>query len=222
MKNNIYKFIFLLYKNIIYTLILYMSIYLYLRVSTELQNIENNKGELLLKVNQLGLNSQNIKWVEETVSGMKHYKSRELGKIDFKKDDVLITTEISRIGRTMLQIFGFISEMIQKGVKIYFTKTKIEIDGSIQSQALIFAYSLCSQIERELISTRTKDALKKKKEDGTVLGRPKNKMVLDNKTEEIKKLVDMGVKINNIAEKYNMSRVTISKLIKKNNMKEKK
>lgn len=206
-------------KDKLYTLLLYMTIYLYLRVSTEQQNIENNKGELLLKVNQLGLNSQDIKWVEETVSGMKHYKSRELGKIDFKKDDILITTEISRIGRTMLQIFGFISDMVQKGVKIYFTKTKIEIDGSIQSQALIFAYSLCSQIERELISTRTKDALKKKKTDGIVLGRPKNKMVLDDKTEEIKKLIEGGVKINYIAEKYKMSRCTISKLIKKNGLK---
>jgi len=197
------------------------KIYGYLRVSTNKQELEGNKGEILLKVNELKLNSQNIEWIEETVSGMKNYKTRELGKIDFKEGDVFITSEISRIGRTIVQIMSFISELLQKKVKVYFTKSKFEIDNSISSQAMIFAFSLTAQIERELISQRTKDALAKKKKDGQILGRPKNKMILDNKAEEIKKLLDDGVKINKIAEKYNMSRSTISKLIKKNGFKEK-
>lgn len=198
------------------------KIYGYLRVSTNKQELEGNKGEILLKVNELKLNSQNIEWIEETVSGMKNYKTRELGKIDFKEGDVFITSEMSRIGRTISQIMSFISELLQKKVKVYFTKSKFEIDNSISSQAMIFAFSLTAQIERELISQRTKDALAKKKKDGQILGRPKNKMVLDNKAEEIKKLLDDGVKIKKIAEKYDMSRATISKLIKKNNFKEKK
>lgn len=110
----------------------------------------------------------------------------------------------------------FISELLQKKVKVYFTKSKFEIDNSISSQAMIFAFSLTVQIERELISQRTKDALVKKKKDGQILGRPKNKMV----PIEIKKLLVEGVNINKIAEKYDMARATISKLIKKNNFKE--
>jgi DNA invertase Pin-like site-specific DNA recombinase len=195
------------------------KIYCYLRVSTDKQEIEGNKGEILLKVNNLGLNSQNIVWIEETISGMKNWKGRELGKVEFKKDDVFITSEPSRVGRTMIQIMGFISELMQKGVKIHFTKSKFEIDNTITSQVMVFAYSLCSQLERELIATRTKDSLAKKKKDGMILGRPKNKMILDNKSEEIKKMLDDGVKIKKIAEKYDMSRATISKLIKKNGYK---
>jgi putative DNA-invertase from lambdoid prophage Rac len=191
------------------------KIYCYLRVSTEKQDLEGNKGEILLKVNQLQLNSQNIVWIEETISGMKNWKTRELGKIEFKKGDIFITSELSRVGRTMIQIMGFISAMMEKEVKLYFTKSKFEIDNSINSQVLVFAYSLCSQIERELISTRTKDALNNKKKNGDILGRPKNKMILDNKADEIKKALDDGVKIKSIAKKYNASTTTISKLIKK-------
>ncbi len=193
------------------------KIYCYLRVSTVKQDLEGNKGQILLKVNELKLNSQNIIQIEETISGMKNWKSRELGKIDFKKDDIFITSELSRVGRTMIQIMGFISSMMEKGVKLYFTKSKFNIDNSINSQVLVFAYSLCSQIERELISTRTKDALAKKKKDGVIVGRPSNKMILDNNVDEIKKQIDDGVKLKVIAKKYNSSQTTITKLIKNTN-----
>ena len=184
-----------------------------MRVSTEKQDIEGNKGELLLKVNELKLNSQNIIWIKGTISGMKNWKSRELGKINFKEGDIFITSELSRVGRTMIQIMGFISYMMEKGVKLYFTKSKFNIDNSINSQVLAFAYSLCSQIERELISTRTKDSLQKRKKEGAILGRPSNKMILDSKVEEIKKQIEDGVKLKVIAKKYN-SQTTITKLIK--------
>ena len=185
------------------------KIYCYLRVSTEKQELEGNKGQILLKVSELKLNSQNIVWIEETISGMKNWKSRELGKIDFKKDDVFITSELSRVGRSMIQIMGFISILMEKGVKLYFTKSKFNIDNSINSQVLVFAYSLCSQIERELISTRTKDALAKKKKDGVIIGRPNGKMILDDKIDEIKKSIGDGVKLKVIAKKYNSSQTTI-------------
>lgn len=197
------------------------QIYCYLRVSTGKQDLQSNKAELLLKVNELNLNSQNITWVEETISGMKNWKGRELGKIQFKKGDIFIATEPSRVGRTMIQIMGFISDLLQNEVKIYFTKSKFDVDNSIKSQTMIFAYSICSQMERELISTRTKDALNAKKKQGVILGRPKDKMLLDCKADEIKKLLDDGVKILYIAKKYDSSRVTISKLIKKNGWKKK-
>ena len=195
------------------------KIYCYLRVSTDKQDLEGNKGQILLKVNELQLDSRNIVWIEETISGMKNWKSRELGKINFKEGDIFITSELSRVGRTMIQIMGFISSMMEKGVKLYFTKSKFNIDNSINSQVLVFAYSLCSQIERELISTRTKDALAKKKKDGVIIGRPQGKMILDTKIDEIKKQIDDGVKLKVIAKKYNSSQTTITKLIKKHKLK---
>lgn len=74
---------------------------------------------------------RNIVWIEETISGMKKWKSRESGKIDFNKGDIFITSELSRVGKTMIQIMGFIYSIMEKGVKLYFTKSKFNIDNSI-------------------------------------------------------------------------------------------
>lgn len=192
------------------------KIYGYLRVSTEKQNLQNNKSEILLLIDEKKIKG-NIIWIEETVSGMKNYKNRELGKIQFKKDDIFITSELSRIGRTMMMIMSFISELSKIGVKMFFTKQDFQIDESIGSQVLVFAYSLCSQIERQLISQRTKNALKDKKDKGQILGRIAGKMILDDKYQEIEKLHNDGLKIKAIAKKYNCSPLTITKLLKKHN-----
>jgi len=190
-------------------------IYLYLRVSTEKQNLESNKGELLLKVHELNLNYK-VVIIEETASGMKHFTSRELGKIEFKKGDYFITTELSRIGRTINQIMAFVAKLNETGVKMYFTKSKFNIDNSLNSQVLLFAYSLCSQIERELISQRTKDALQNKKRNGDILGRPAGNMILDKHKTEILKMVGDGVKKKSIAEKFHCNANTVTKFLKKN------
>lgn len=95
-----------------YNILITSKIYCYLRVSTDKQKIGGNTGEFLLKVNNLGLNSQNIVWIEETISGMKNWKSRELGKVEFKKNDVFATSEPSRVSRTVIKIMGFISELM--------------------------------------------------------------------------------------------------------------
>ena len=167
-----------------------------------------------MKATELKLDLSNIVYVQETKSGMKNYKSRELGKIDFQKGDTLICSEISRIGRTIVQIMSFLGELSQKGVAVYFTKTKFEVNDSIQSQTMIFASSICAQIEREMISVRTKDSLNKKKTEGVVLGRPKNKFVLDSKWNEIKKLLDEGMKKKVIAKKFDVCPNTLTNLIK--------
>lgn len=198
-------------------------VYGYLRVSTGIQDLQGNKEEIILKLHDAKINSQNMIWIEETVSGTKHWNKRKLGNVidKLKKNDVFITSELSRIGRTMTHINEFISILLKKEVKIIFTKTNFIVDDSVQSQTMIFALSMASQLERDMISTRTKDALARKKKEGVIMGRPKNKMKLDIYLDEIKKLINEGVKQTHIAKKYNTSTVTMSKFIKKNNLKNK-
>ena len=195
-----------------------VKVYGYLRISTDRQNIDTNKSEILLYLNKNGL-PQLDEWIEETVSGTKHFEKRKLGKYlipKLKKDDIIIMSEISRIGRTISQIMEFCALLAKKKVKMYCTKTDFKVDDSIQSQMLIFAYSLSAQIERELISARTKTALKRLKDKGVKLGRPKGKgkLKLDKHIDEIKNLIDMGVRYNVIARKFSVTPKTLSYFIK--------
>ncbi len=194
------------------------KVYGYLRISTEKQCIENCKKEILLKANDLKLG--NVEWVEETVSGTKHFKKRKLGELINKcnEGDVIITSELSRIGRKIKDIMEFTALISSKKVNLYMTKTDFKIDDSIQSQVLIFAYSLSSQIERELIASRTKTALARAKERGVTLGRKKGtkgKLKLYKHIEEIKELLKLGVKKKIIAKKYNVTNNTVSNFIKR-------
>lgn len=196
------------------------KIYGYLRVSTEKQSLDNNKAEILLKANSLGINTCVI-WIEEKISGTKHWRQRELGKlIDtiIKPKDIIITSEISRIGRSTLQILEFASVCIEKDISVYVTKGDFKFSNSRESQILIFAYSLVSGIERDLISQRTKSALATKKANGIILGRPKGKFKLDPYKNEIIKLLESGVKIGFIAKKFNTSYSSLIKFIKLNKL----
>ena len=195
------------------------NIYGYLRVSTDKQTVEGNKNELILKIHELGLNTQCIIWIEETISGAKHWKNRKLGQIipELKTGDIFITSEVSRIARTISHIFEFISLLLEKQIKIYFTKSSFPVDGSVSSQTIMFALSITAQLERELIASRTKSALQKMKE-GVVLGRPQGHMILDIHLDEIKKLINEGVKLKRIAQKFSSSAVTMSKFVKKHNL----
>ena len=195
------------------------KVYGYLRVSTDKQDINNNKADILLKANELKLG--NVEWIEETISGTKDWKNRELGKLmdRIKSGDVLITSEMSRFGRTISNNMEFMANAASKNVKIYFTKTDFKVDGSITSQILTFSYSLVAQVERDIISSRTKTGLQRKREQGVILGRPKGKMKLDEHLDKIKKLIDQGVKLKSIAKLYNTSSVTMTKYVKKHNLK---
>lgn len=198
------------------------NVYGYLRISTQKQDIENCKKEILMKANELKLNS-NVEWIEETVSGTKHFKKRLLGQLinDCNEGDIIITSELSRIGRKIKDIMEFTAIISEKKIKLYMTKTDFKIDDSIQSQVLIFAYSLSAQIERELISSRTKSALERAKANGKVLGRKygsKGKLKLYNHIGEIKNLLKLGVKKNKIANRYNVSNNTVTNFIKRYNL----
>jgi len=198
------------------------NVYGYLRVSTKDQDLDKDKAEILLKANKLGLNG-NIKWIEEKISGSKHFNKRELGKIlkEAKEGDVIMTTEISRIGRKGLDVAEFISICSQRKIKLYLTRADFAVDDSINSQTMVFAYSISAQIERELLIERTRAGLKKAVENGKILGRPKGafKLKLDDQINNIKKDIEKGIKLNVIAKKYNVTPNTMTTFVKRHNLK---
>ena len=197
-----------------------MTLYGYLRISTDKQDISNCKKEILIKANNLGFTS--IVWIEETSSGKLDWKKRLLGKYfnDMKSNDIIITSEISRLGRTITNNIEFLAKCSEKNINVYFTKSDFKVDNSITSQILIFAYSLSAQIEREMICSRTKSALERCKEQGIKVGRKKDVSKLDDKKGIIIKMIDDGVKLNMIAKKMNCSSATLSRFIKKYNLKD--
>lgn len=202
-----------------------VKVYGYLRVSTGKQELENNKASILLKANELKIGP--VEWIEEQISGTKEWSSRKLGELMkiIQADDIIITSEVSRFARKYFDIISFLAKCAEKKIKIYCTHSNFKIDDTIQSQALVFANAISAQLEREHIAERTRVALQRKKEQGVILGRRKDKMILDKKEsnkDEIKELINQGVKLKIIAEKYDVTAMTLTKFIKKHNLKEKK
>lgn len=192
-------------------------IYGYLRISTDQQDINTCRNEIIQKCIDIGECPTNIVWIEETLSGSVCYKKRKLGEFfnNMFKGDIIISSELSRIGRRILDVMRFMSEAQEKGIKIYFAKTNFKCDGSIESNMMIFSYALSSQIERELISHRTKEALKQKKINGVILGRPRDKTKLDQYKSEIQQKYQLGVSQKQLALHYNVNKMTMNKFINK-------
>lgn len=189
----------------------------YLRVSTKEQDLEKNKAEILHLANEKKLG--NVDWVEEKVSGTKDWKKRKLGDVISKLNDgdTIVVSELSRLGRSMLQILEIIEHCRNNGIKIYAVKGGWSLDDSMQSKILSMFLGMASEIERDLISSRTKEALKAKKAAGVKLGRPKGsgKSKLDPYREEIQAMLKCGTKQSYIANKYKITPAALSQWIKK-------
>lgn len=189
----------------------------YLRVSTKDQDLEKNKAEILHLANEKKLG--NVDWVEEKVSGTKDWKKRKLGEVvyDLKDGDTIVVSELSRLGRSMLQILEIIEHCRSNDIKIYAVKGGWSLDDSMQSKILSMFLGMASEIERDLISSRTKEALKAKKASGVKLGRPKGSgsSKLDPYREEIEAMLKCGTRQNYIAKKYDMTPAALSQWIKK-------
>ena len=201
-----------------------MATYAYLRVSTIDQNTEKNKMDVLKFVNDKKLG--NVEFVEEQISGKSNFKNRQLGALleRMEKGDILIVPELSRIARSITQIFEVIDITKQKGIELYSIKENFtNTDKSITSTVTTTVFALVAQIERDLISLRTIEALQAKKANGEKLVRPKGrgKSKLDENREEILKLVELKVPKTIIARQYNTSTANLHRFLRTNNKVEK-
>ncbi|WP_289185911.1 master DNA invertase Mpi family serine-type recombinase, partial [uncultured Parasutterella sp.] len=150
-------------------------IYGYIRVSSDKQTVENQRYE----INRFCIEKNMVVngWIEETISGTKAYNKRELGKLlnRIKKDDLSICAELSRLGRNLFMIMEILNLCMMKEAKVWTIKDNYRLGDDIQSKVLAFAFGLSAEIERNLISQRTKEALARKKSEGVILGRPKGR-----------------------------------------------
>lgn len=176
----------------------------YIRVSTNDQDVENQRLEILKLANERSLGK--VEFVEETVSGRKSWKEREIALVldGLVKGDALVVSELSRLGRSMLEIMEILSIAVRAGVRVYAAKGGWSLDGSLQSKVVAMALSMASEIERDLISQRTKAALATKKAQGVILGRPKGlgKSKLDEHRDEIVEFLRLGVPKKRIAANF--------------------
>lgn len=189
-------------------------IYGYIRVSTDKQTVENQRFEINSYCGREAIVIE--RWIEETISGTKDYEKRKLGKLITKltKGDVLICSELSRLGRSLFMIMDILNHCMRIGCKVISIKDNYELGDDIQSKVLAFAFGLSAEIERNLISQRTKEALKRKREEGITLGRPKGKkstlVKLSGKRQQIIRYMEEGKSKTWISKKYKVHRNTLS------------
>jgi len=176
----------------------------YLRVSTIEQDLEKNKADILLFANDR--NFGKVDFVEEKVSGTKSWKDRKIKTVieTLESGDRLIVPELSRLGRSMLEIMEILAVAKEKEISVYSIKGPWELNGTIQSKIVGMVFAMAAEIERDLISSRTKEALKARKAAGVILGRPKGpgKSKLDKHKEEIIALLKNGSTQKFIAGRY--------------------
>jgi DNA invertase Pin-like site-specific DNA recombinase len=196
----------------------------YLRVSTGDQELEKNKSDILSLANELDLGK--VKFVEEIISGKVSWRKRKIAAIleSLEKGDAIVVSELSRLGRSMLECMEILSVALQQGVKVYAVKGKWSLDDSIQSKIVAMAFSMASEIERDLISQRTKEALRYKKQQGIRLGRPPGpgKSKLDKYRPEIEALLKNGSTQKFIANRYGTTEANLHNWLKKNSLNRKK
>ncbi len=194
-------------------------IYGYIRVSTDKQTVENQRFE----INRYCESHQLIvhKWIEETISGTKDVEKRKLGPLldNMRREDVLICAELSRLGRNLLMVMAILNECMKREIEVWTIKDNYRLGSDINSKVLAFAFGLSAEIERNLISQRTKEALARKRAEGVILGRPKGSLSkmkkLTGKELEIKALLDKQVSKSAIARILGVHRLTVADFIKK-------
>ncbi|MEG0518514.1 MAG: master DNA invertase Mpi family serine-type recombinase [Bacteroidales bacterium] len=193
-------------------------IYGYIRVSTDKQTVENQRFEIqnFCKREKLQVD----KWIEETISGNKAVEKRKLGILLRKlyKNDVLICSEISRLGRNLMMIMSILNHCMEREIQVWTIKDNYRLGNDINSKVLAFAFGLSAEIERNLISQRTKEALARKRSEGVKLGRPKGNRTFHNTVNKLEiKIVEMKhQKVNNseMARRLKVSRATILRYLK--------
>ena len=193
-------------------------IYGYIRVSTDHQHTANQRHEIAIftEKNEMKID----KWVEEVISSRKPLQERMLGKIlkKLKKGDILISTELSRLGRNLLEVMGILQECLEKDCQIWTLKENYRLGADIQSKVLAFAFSLASEIERQLISERTKISLQRLRDEGKHLGRPygASYQKLQKQHDRLMNLLDKGLTKAEIARSLGCSWLTVHRYMQRN------
>jgi len=197
-----------------------MRIIGYLRVSTPEQDVDKNKLQILQLANQLELSP--VEWVEETASGRLSWRKRQLARVidALKSDDVLMVSELSRLGRSMLECMEILSVATDRGIRVYAVKGNWQLDGSLQSKVVAMAFAMAAEIERDLISQRTREALAARRKDGKILGRPRGTGTskLDVYHAEIEALMANGATQRFIAQRYQTTEANLSRWLKKHHL----
>ena len=194
-------------------------IYGYIRVSTDRQTLQNQRYEIerfCIKEN-LSIDG----WIQETISGAKAPSGRQLGTLlkKVRKGDLIICAELSRLGRSLFMIMEILSICMHKECRVWTIKEGYRLGDDIQSKVLAFAFGLSAEIERNLISQRTKEALKRKRAEGIRLGRPTgstNKQhKLDVLRDEVYQLLSQGMSRTRVAKAMGVSRKTLYSWLKR-------
>ncbi len=196
--------------------------YGYIRVSSDKQTVENQRFEInkFCRREQLRIDG----WIEETISGTKDYSKRALGGLLRKagEGDLIICSELSRLGRNLFMIMEILNICMNRRCKVWTIKDNYRLGEDVQSKVLAFAFGLAAEIERNLISQRTKEALARKRAEGVVLGRPKGsrtapeKHPLYRKKSLIRELLAEGVPQRQIARLCHVDRNTLARFLKRN------
>ena len=194
-----------------------MSVIAYIRKSTDKQSFEHQEFEIeqYAKKNNLKID----RCVEESISS--RLKKRKLSELlrELQEGDVLLTTEISRLGRSLLEVMGILQTCLEKNCQVITIKENYHLGNDIQSKVLAFAFSLSSEIERNLISQRTKMSLDSIKASGKNLGRPfgteSKKLKLSKNTKRIRDLLDKKVPKAQIARIMGVQKITLRRFIKR-------
>jgi DNA invertase Pin-like site-specific DNA recombinase len=192
--------------------------YGYVRVSTDKQRVDNQEYEItrFCKKNDIAVDE----WIKETISGTKTPEKRKLGGLldTVKAGDLIICAELSRLGRSLFMIMSILNRLMAIGAKVWTIKDNYRLGDDIQSKVLAFAFGLSAEIERDLISQRTKEALALRRAEGVILGRPLGRksshVKLTGHEKEIAAMWKDGISKSELGRRFGVNRMTVDKFLK--------
>ena len=193
--------------------------YGYIRVSSDKQTVENQRFEINKFCAAHGMKIDN--WIEETISGTKTYQSRKLGELlnNTQKGDTIICSELSRLGRNLFMVMEILNICMVRSCRLWTIKDGYHLGDDINAKVLAFAFGLSAEIERNLISQRTKEALARKRAEGVHIGRPVGRhtrierLRLNKYHEQIVELIHSGKSLSFISRILNINRNSLRRYV---------